>query len=189
MLCDSLYGSYRNVKFCDLYPDSQSFAAAYAASQLPLASYFVPNDDPMIPALYYLLYGRYGNSTIASSDTKQFEYKLFTVVFMYGPAWLKRLELQKNIQGLSLDDLAITDKSVANAAYNNATALPTADAELAQINNQSVQYYKRGALEAYAAQWDMLETDVTEEFLQKFAKLFLQFVAPEGAELYEIPEV
>lgn len=189
MTCDSLYGTYRNVKFCDVFPDSQSFVTAYSGSQLPLTDYFVASDDPIIPAVYYLLYGRYGNSTIATSDLKQFEYKLFTVIFMYGPTWLKRLELQKNIQGLDLDDLTVTDKTVANAAYNNASPLSTPDAELEKINNQSVSFYKRGKLEAYTAQWSMLETDVTEEFLHKFEKLFLQFVAPEGAALYYIPEV
>lgn len=189
MLNDSLYGGYRNPKFCDLYPTSADFVDAYSKSQLPLNAYFVANDDPIVPALFYMLYGRYGNSTIASSDPKQFEYKLFTVIFMYGPAWLKRLDLQKKIQGLTLEDLAITDKSVANAAFNNASALSTPTAELANINNQSVSFYKRGELEAYAAQWDMIETDVTEDFLQKFSRLFLQVVAPEEAELYYIPEV
>lgn len=189
MNCNSLYGAYRNQKFCEIFPDSQSFIEAYSNSQLPLSTYFAENDDPIIPTVYYLLYGRYGNSTISSSDTKQFEYKLFTVIFMYGSAWLTRLELQKNIQNLTLEELTVTDKTVANAAYNNASPLATSDAELEKINNQSVSFYKRGKLEAYTAQWSMIETDVTEEFLRKFEKLFLQFVAPEGAELYYIPEV
>ncbi len=185
----TFYGGYRNRSFCDIYPTEAEFRTAYNASQLPLSTYFVAGDDPIVSALYYMLYGRYGNSTIASSDEKQFEYKLFTVVFMYGPAWLKRLELQKDVRSLTLEDLLITDKNVVNGAYNNASALATPNAELPNINNQNVSYYKRAPLEAYAAQWGMLETDVTEEFLEQFKRLFLTVVAPEEAELYYIPEV
>lgn len=35
--------------------------------------------------LYYLLYSRYGNNPIANFDEEQFKYKIFAVVFQFGP--------------------------------------------------------------------------------------------------------
>ena len=38
---------------------------------------------------------KYGNNPIANKDINQFKYKLFSTVFMYGPTWAKRLDIQK----------------------------------------------------------------------------------------------
>lgn len=35
--------------------------------------------------LYYLLYARYGNTPIANYDVNQWKYKMFSVIFQYGP--------------------------------------------------------------------------------------------------------
>ena len=35
--------------------------------------------------LYYLLYARYGNTPIANYDITQWKYKMFSVIFQYGP--------------------------------------------------------------------------------------------------------
>ena len=39
-------------------------------------------------------------------------------------------------------------------------------------------------MDAYAQLWDLLDTDVSEEFLKKFQKLFKQFVMPEHTYIY-----
>ena len=46
-------------------------------------------------------------------------------------------------------------------------------------------------MEAYAQLWDLLAIDVTGEFLNKFQKLFKQFVQPERTWIYvtELDEV
>ena len=55
--------------------------------------------------LFYLLYARYGNNPIANYDEEQFKYKIFSVVFQYGPTWEKKLALQATLRDLQLSDL------------------------------------------------------------------------------------
>lgn len=55
--------------------------------------------------LYYLLYARYGNNPIANYDEEQFKYKMFSVIFQYGPTWEKRMSVQETLRGLQLADL------------------------------------------------------------------------------------
>ena len=55
--------------------------------------------------LYYLLYARYGNNPIANYDETQFKYKMFSVIFQYGPTWETRLSIQNTLRGLQLEDL------------------------------------------------------------------------------------
>ena len=55
--------------------------------------------------LYYLLYARYGNTPIAHYDEEQWKYKIFSIVFQYGPTWEKRLDIQNTLRGLQISDL------------------------------------------------------------------------------------
>ena len=55
--------------------------------------------------LYYLLYARYGNTPIANYDENQWKYKMFSIIFQYGPTWEKRLDIQTTLRGLQLSDL------------------------------------------------------------------------------------
>ena len=55
--------------------------------------------------LYYLLYARYGNTPIANYDEEQWKYKIFSIVFQYGPTWEKRLDIQNTLRGLQISDL------------------------------------------------------------------------------------
>ena len=55
--------------------------------------------------LYYLLYARYANNPIANYDEEQFKYKVFSIIFQYGPTWEKRLSIQQTLRGLQLEDL------------------------------------------------------------------------------------
>ena len=76
--------------------------------------------------------------------------------------------------------------------YNNATHPATepgtnTDEELEYIDSQNVTKAKRGKLEGYALLLQLIDTDVTQEFLNKFQKLFLTVVQPEEP-LYYITE-
>ena len=55
--------------------------------------------------LYYLLYARYGNTPIANYDENQWKYKMFSIIFQYGPTWEKRLDIQNTLRGLQIADL------------------------------------------------------------------------------------
>lgn len=172
---DSLYGNYRNRKFTDIWGDVSEFITDYNNNGIGTTI-----SDTSAGTLYYLLYARYGNSTIASSDENQFKYKVFTNIFMYGPTWEKRLELQKQIRDLKLEDVMLGSVAIHNHAYNPSSAPSTQTIEeLQYVNDQTVQKYKRSVGEAYSIIINLLETDVTAYFLDRFKNLFLKIVEPE----------
>lgn len=104
---------------------------------------------------------------------------------MYGPTWAKRLDIQEKLRNLSEDEIKKGSRAVYNHAYNPGTAPSTATlTELTFIDNQNTTNYVRSTIEGYAALTDLLETDVTKEFIDKFKKLFLLIVQPEEKLLY-----
>lgn len=173
-----MYGYYRTRKFTDIYPTVEDFITDFSSCniKIPLQN----ENNETITNLYYILYARYGNSHIASFDEGQFRYKLWSTVFMYGPTWEKRLQLQADIRAIAQEELAKGNSNVNNYAIHPDTA-PSADATdpLSYITNQTYTTQKRGKLEALILQYNQLETDVTEDFIEKFKKLFLTVVYPE----------
>lgn len=176
--------NFRTRTFADIFPSASVFTEEYANSQIPLET-FGAADSANVSALYYLLYAKYGNSRIASSDETRFKYRLWSIVFSYGPSWAKRVEIQEQIRALTPDQLEAGGSAIYNKALNPDTE-PGAGSvnELPFITEQNVTKYKKNAVEAFAAQWEMLATDVTEEFLDRFAVLFLKIVAPEAPLAY-----
>ena len=61
--------------------------------------------DSNATTLYYLLYARYANNPIANYDEEQFKYKVFSIIFQYGPTWEKRLSIQQTLRGLQIEDI------------------------------------------------------------------------------------
>ena len=130
--------------------------------------------------VYYLLASRYANSNIASSDEERFKWNLFSTMFQYGPTWVKKLELQKNIRNTDIAEFQKGTRTIVNQAANPATAPSTRDTEeLSYVNKQNVNKTTRSIADAYALVLSLLEEDVTEEFIGRFKKLFLTIVAPE----------
>ena len=136
--------------------------------------------------LYYLLYSKYGNNSIASSDHNQFKYKVMSLIFEYGPAWKTRLKLQDKLSGLDLDgdDVLRGTTAIYNHAENpdtdpSTTTTPIEYKTIEGINSQNTTSYRRGKLEGYNMLAQLIETDVTQEFLDKFKNLFIKFVGPQ----------
>lgn len=172
---DSLYGNYRNRRFTQIWDTYEEFSEDYITSGIPALL-----NENSIKTLYFLLYARYGNSTIASSDENQFKYKVFTLIFMYGPTWEKRLELQADIRKLKIDEIVKGSMAISNHSYNPSGAPNTQSIEILDtINEQYTNIYKRGLAEAYNSLIMLLETDVTAYFLDRFRDLFLKVVEPE----------
>ena len=135
---------------------------------------------------YYLMYARYGNNPIANMDVNQWKFKVFSTLFKYGPTWAKRLDIQKKLRQLTEAELVTGETLISNAAENPNTVPGTnTDEELTYINAQRVSKNKRTKLSAYSNLLDLLDTDVTEEFLIKFDPLFKAFYLPENPLLYE----
>lgn len=176
----SLYGSYRQKRLTDVYTSATDFLADYKDCGIPTTI-----SDSSAQTLFYLLYGSYGNDIVASSDINRFKYKLFSIIFQYGPNWEKQLEIQDKLRKLSEEDIRLGSRQIYNTAQNPSTE-PSTDTtdELSYINNQNVTKNQRGVLEGYATLLSLLRTDVTQEFLNRFRKLFLTIVQPEEPLLY-----
>lgn len=173
--CNSYYGNYRTRKFTDIYPNVDAFITDYNSVGIPKQI-----QEDLAKTLYYLLYARYGNSHIANNDENQFKYKLFSTIFMYGPTWEKRLDIQTKLRNLTEEELLKGSKSINNHSYNPSTE-PSTDTleELTTINEQNTNQFKKSKLDAYNLLWNLLSTDVTERFIYEFKKLFLQIVEPQ----------
>lgn len=174
----SVYGNYRTRTFADIFPSAEEFSKVYTENGIPTT---ISNSN--LTTLYYLLYAKYGNSSIASSDENQFKYKVFATVFQYGPTWEKRLDIQEKLRGLTDNELFYGAKAIYNSALNPSTGPVQEEdgkpVELTFINSQNTTTYKKSKLDAYSILMELLKTDVTGEFLTKFKKLFIQIVNPE----------
>lgn len=175
----SYYGGFRTRTFADIFPDLATFEDNLSV----IADAITIKDKELI---WYLLYARYGNSHIAMSDENQFRAAINSTIFMYGPSWEKRLEIQANLRNLTEADMLTGGKAIYNHSYNPSTAPTTSSLEeLNTINEQNTTNYKKSKLEGYSMLLSLLETDVTEEFIGKFKKLFLTVVAPDYPLLYK----
>ena len=178
----SMLPQYSTILFTDVWNSYQDFLEDFNDS--PFAGSITKTE-----ILFYLLYARYGNNPIANRDTHQFKFKIFSVIYQYGPTWEKRLAIQEDLRGLSGDDLLKGAKAIYNTALNPSTAPSTGSLDdLTYINSQNTTNYKKSKMDAYAQLWALLETDVTEDFLAKFKKCFKVFVAPEKPLLFVTEE-
>lgn len=183
-LCDTYYGGFRTRKLTDVYVSADAFKEDLRASGMSIEL-----SDQSLINLFYLLYAKYGNSHIASSDETQFKYGLYSIVFMYGPSWEKRLEIQTKLRGLTEEEILAGGKAIYNHSFNPSTQ-PSTDTleELPTINDQNTQKYKKSKLDGYGALMQLIETDVTSYFLDRFKKLFIQVLAPDYPLLYATEE-
>lgn len=180
---NNMIPQYSTVLFTDIWDDVDEFKSDFADS--PFAGCISSSNPDNVSIVFYLLYARYGNNPIANLDEMQWKFKIFSTIFQYGPTWEKRLDLQSKIRALTESDLLTGSKAIHNHAFNPSTTPSTSSlTELTYINDQQTSSFKKNKLDAYTQQWDMLETDVTEDFLIKFKKCFKIFVSPERPLLY-----
>ena len=176
---------FDTIRFTQVWDEASEFKDDYKASGLYLTNAKISDDSAI--ALFYLLYARYGNNPIANYDINQFKYKVFATIMQYGPTWEKRLDIQSKLRALNESDPEFRkgSKAIYNQALNPATEPSTASlTELTYINSQNTTNYNKSLMDAYGQLWQLLDTDVTEEFLKRFQKLFKQFVKPEHTFIY-----
>ena len=125
---------------------------------------------------------------------------------------IRNLTLQEITQGTKTDwsnegtqsqNNSGTDTTINNHAYNPSTAPTTQSTnELDYIDQQQVakgsatstisgtdskttgQVVTKSKMDAYAQLWDLVATDVTNDYIAKFRNCFKQFVAPERRMIY-----
>lgn len=183
-----LYGTYRNEKFSDVFPDYDTFLTEYTTNGLPTN---IRHADPVSPStdenslktLYLLLVGRFMSSTIASDTVEQFKLKLFGIIYQYGPNWERELDLQKKLRSLT-DDEIYTGSSVRHYHGYNPTGEFTIGEDVNFVNEQNTQLYQKNKGEAFGVADALLKNDITARFLDRFRKLFITIVNPEIPMLY-----
>lgn len=174
---------YSTMKFTDVWDNAEDFVADYKSSGLYVTSNKI--SDTSATTLFYLLYARYGNSPMANRDVTQFQYKIFSVIFQYGPKWEKDLDIQAKVRALTDEEIRLGSKAIYNQALNPADAPSTATLEeLTYINQQNTTNYKKSPLEGYAILEDLLRDDITKIFIDKFNICFKKFVSNERPIIY-----
>lgn len=172
--------------FCEIYDNADDFVADYKDSGLYNQANSITDEHANL--LFYLIYARHGNSPIANLDINQFKYKMWSIIFQYGPSWEKKLEIQENLRDLTETDILSGAKAIYNRAYNPENLSGPSTTEeigLEYVSEQNTTNYKKSKLEAYTILWSLLKTDVTNGFVRKFDGLFKSFVTPQNTYIYE----
>ena len=191
-MSNSMIPQYSTEKFTDVWDEASDFVSDYKSSGLYITNNKISDDSAT--TLYYLLYARYGNSPLANRDVNQFKYKVFSVIFQYGPTWEKELDIQAKIRAISDNPEADVNiyqgsKAIHNQALNPQTAPSTASLEeLEYINQQNTTNYKKSPLEGYAMLAELLRDDLTKRFVDRFNICFKKFVSNERPILFVTEE-
>lgn len=193
------YGSSRTRSFADIFPDFETFQNAWSntvfSQQAVALSQVIPeagSEGPQnLNLIYELLLSRYANSTIASSDENRFVLQCMATVFQYAPAWIKRLEIQHTLHEMDINDEEFLRGS---AMISNISLNPSEDpgtdtmSALSTINQQNTNIQKRDKFKALAILEELLKTDITGAFLDRFRPLFRTIVAPQHPLFYTTEE-
>lgn len=95
-----MFPQYDTKLMTEVWSEASAFLTDYQNAGIPTT---ISNQNAT--TLYYLLYARYGNTPIANYDETQWKYKMFSIIFQYGPTWEKRLDIQTTLRGLQISDL------------------------------------------------------------------------------------
>ena len=101
-----MFAEYDTILMTDIWEAADEFVYDYKHVGIPTTI-----SDTNATTLFYLLYSKYGNNPIANYDITQFKYKIFSVIFQYGPTWEKKLSIQETLRNLDISDL-INDGSI-----------------------------------------------------------------------------
>lgn len=160
--------------FLDLYPDISDFKGDLEEVYSTLAPDVT--DDTKLTT-WLLIAGRYGDSPVLGyRDVGRWKLRFFTTYRAKTPAWEVQTAIQKQIQAMSVDDIAKGDLAIFNTALNpNTEPSDTELTELEYINSQNTTRHKMNTLDALLRKYQSLDTRIDERYLDSFAKLFSKF--------------
>ena len=161
-------------KFSEVFDSATKFLNEWKASAL-YEEGLIKNEN--VTKTFYLIYAAKGNSAISNMDVNQWKYKVWSIIYQYGPTWERKLEIQKAIRNLNEEQMMEGTKAINNIAANPQCE-PSTDTteEIRTISNQTVNKFKKSRIEGYASLVDLLDSDVTREFIDRFKPLFAVFV-------------
>ena len=166
---------YNTKLFNDIFPTADSFKENYDTFQAT-AGLTNALDDIDKAITWQLLTAQYGNTPIANLSENQFKVKVWQIMFEYGPSWVKRLDIQQSLRDANITDLREGQKFITNTSLAPDQAPSTE--EVSYVNQQNVSKSKTSLLGTYGNLWNMIKFDVTKEYIDKFAPLFLKVVIP-----------
>ena len=184
-MMNSYYGGFRTPTLAQIWKSESEFLNEFR--ETPFYAHITSGNPAAqldLELTFFLLYARYGNSHIANSDINQFKYGFFSRIFMYGPSWAIRLSSQKALRELSLDQLREGTISTYNNGSNPGYIQGISEPDGIKIDSQSKTLHNRSILDAYANLLSVVETDVTEDFINKFKNLFTKVAAADENLLY-----
>ena len=177
---DTYFQHFDNYKLSDIFPSVEKFTETYTTLGFP--EVFTKNETMKL--LFAVMMGRYANSVILNYNVDQFKLEFMSLVWQHGAKWEKELEIQKELSKLSLADnspLFSGGKAIYNSAANPSTQ-PQGE-ELSFINAQNVTHYKKSKIEGLSLLAELLDSNVTDRFLDKFKHLFKKIIYS-GRDLY-----
>lgn len=157
----------------NIYPTYEEFLNDYTNLGIPQRL----KEVSFLETIYVLLMGEYANSSIMALSEEQFRLRLFTLIMSYGPQYERELGVQNTLLNMSDEELQVSSKAIYNSSFNPSEA-PTTDTldELTTINQQNVTKHKRSKLDAYAMLMDLLDADLTKNFIKRFDHLFVRIL-------------
>lgn len=182
------YGNFRSRTFAEIF-EAEGDSYEYFKEKFGETTFADCITDDYLEKTFYLLYAKYGNSHIANADEHQFMMRLFANIYMYGPNWAKKMEIQSELRGMTIEQLKDGGKTISNHSFNPSTAPATGSLEeLTTIDDQNTANYRKSTIGASTELWGILTSDLTKDYLNKFKKLFLTIVNPELPLYYESME-
>lgn len=183
---------YSHKTFTEVWDEYSKFETDYKESPFYNTAFNQGFSDDSLALTFYLLYNKYGNNPIANDDENQFKFKVFGLIFQYGPTWQHKLKIQQKLRDLGLEDTSDIfkgSKAIYNHAFNPETAPKTSDLEeINYINDQNTTAYKKSKIEGFMALLEVLKDDVSSTYIDKFRKLFQFAVLPIPHAIYTTEE-
>lgn len=173
-------------RFTEVFTSVDTFITSFRESPLNDANL----TDETLKKVFYELVARYGDSYFKSTNDYRNKLKTFSILANEGVVYQKKLEIQKNLINLTLQELMDDGVSISNYAENPGDeATTTIDAYegedfLKYVNNQSVNKAKSNKLNAYKSQLYAIR-DVTTAFIERFADLFESILWSSYLPIYE----
>ena len=163
---------FQNKTFSELWPDANSCVSDYTSPQTVFPKSDEVTDASIANTFYPIAYSKFAARQIANANMNLFKTKFFYTIYVYGPEFLKELEIKKKLRGLSEDDILAGSKQVANVSTSPGQALTEPDEQLQGVDQQTRMKWTKSKMEGYANLLSLIDSTFIERFASRFDKLF-----------------
>lgn len=182
---EQLAPEFNRPSFREIFPDVDTFYNCLAETEAVDSELTEDN----LKKLYYMLIAKYGNTPIRKADGEEWLYDLIFTINAHYPTFLKKDEIQRQLRALNLDDLRDGTKSIFNHAYNPSQTPSTGTSdEIPYVNEQNVNKLKKNKADALSSLWEILHTNIMDEFIKKFKNLFSKILTTTNHPVYIMEE-